>query len=243
MMKLDVDNSSSVQSFVNKITADWFDIDSTYHTLKSNPHTNLSDFFYHSYYMMDVISNSLGCSPRDFLKTWEKKCLKHNAMLMGYHCTRHSNERVFINKGILPLSEKLIETSSVQKNIDAKETWERRLTNSPGPFFCLSYEEAKKPDNYFCRSGAEILSRVDGLQPTNNPAESVPLIIHCAIPFSIIPNKEFCTFCIVRAYLFFLDPDPEDGSENLFEGYSIDLCGVSLKPQHILRIEKISTYA
>jgi len=238
-MILDIDNASSVQSFVNKITAGWFDIDSMYHTLKSNSHTNRSNFWKITDYMIDVISNSLDCSPRDFLKIWEQKCLKHDAMLMGYHCTRHSNESVFTNKGILPLSEKTIEISSVQKNIAAKETWGYRSTSGVGPYFFLSYKAAKNPDNHFYLSGPEILLAVDGHQPTNNPAESIPLIIHCAILFSIIPNKKFCTFCIVKAHLIFLDPDPEDDSENLFEGSSIDLHGCALDPQHIVKIEKI----
>ena len=67
--------------------------------------------------------------------------------------------------------------------------------------------------------------------------ESIPLIIHCAIPFEILPNKNYYTFCILRAYFNFLDP--EDDTEDFFEAYSIDLNGNALDPQYIVRIEAV----
>ncbi len=236
-MILDIDNSSSVQSFVSKITKDWFDIDSMYYALKSKSHINWTDFWNTTDYMVDIISNYLDCTSEDFLKIWEKKCLEHGTRLMGYHCTRHSNKSVFTDNGILPLSEKTIEISSNQKSMKAREAWEYRSTRGVGPYFFLSYKAAKNPDNHFCRNGPEILLACAGHQPTNIPEKSIPLIIHCAIPFSILFNKKFYTFCILRAYFNFLDP--EDDSENLFEGYSIDLNGSTLDPQHIVRMEEI----
>jgi hypothetical protein len=64
-----------------------------------------------------------------------------------------------------------------------------------------------------------------------------PLIIHCAIPFSILPVDNYYIFCMLRGYFLFIDLD--DDSANLFEGYSIDLCGSSLDPKYILKIEEI----
>ena len=239
-MILDIDNSNSVQSFVIKITANWFDIDSMYYALKSDSQTNWGDFWNITDYMIEIASNYLDCVSRDFLTIWEQKCLDHDAMLMGYHCTRHSNKSVFTDNGILPLSEKTIAISSVKKNIKVKEAWEYRSKIGVGPYFFLSYKAAKNPDNYFCRNGPEILLTCAGHQPTNISEKSIPLIMHCAIPFSILPNKKYYTFCILRAYFNLLDP--EDDSGNLFESYSIDLNGMALKPQHIVRIEEIPTH-
>ena len=78
---------------------------------------------------------------------------------------------------------------------------------------------------------------MNGHQPTSNPENSIPLIIHCEIPFSILPNKKYNIFCTLKAYLNFLDP--EDGAEDLFEGAPIDLNGNPLKPKYIVRIEEI----
>ena len=43
-------------------------------------------------------------------------------------------------------------------------------------------------------------------------------------------------FCILKAFFNFIDPD--DDSNNLFEGYSIDLKGNKLDTEHIVRIEE-----
>ena len=236
-MIIDIDNSDSVRSFVSKITADWFDINSTYYALKFDPHTNLTKFWNITDYMVDRISNYLDYTSEYFLKIWEQKCLEHDATLMAYHCTRHSNKEVFIKKGILPLSEETIKISKKQENPEAEEAWEYRSTRGSGPYFLLSYKSAKDPENHFHQYGPEILLAVHGHQPTNNPKKSIPLIIHCSIPFAIVPNKKFYTFCILKAYFLFLDP--EDDSENLFEDSSIDLNGSPLVPKYIVRIEEI----
>ena len=236
-MILDIDNPDSVQTFVKSLSEDWFDIDSMYYNLKANSVTNSPRFWAETGHFLDIISKYLNLTPYEFLKIWEQKCLEHGAMLMGYHCTRHSDKEVFIKKGILPLSKKTIKISLNHKNSEAEEAWRYRSTKGAGPYFFLSYKSAKNPDNHFHQYGPEILLAVDGHQPTNKPAESIPLIIYCAIPFSIIPNKKFCTFCILKAHFNFLDP--EDDSDNLFEAFSINLNGSALDPQHIVKIENI----
>jgi len=114
-MIIDIDNSSSVQSFVSMITSDWFDIDGMYYDLKSDPQTNWTNFWNITDSMINIISNCLGCTSEEFLKSCEKKCTEHDAKLMGYHCTRHSNKEVFTRNGILPLSEETINLSQTQK--------------------------------------------------------------------------------------------------------------------------------
>jgi hypothetical protein len=236
-MILDIDNSSSVQLFVNKITKDWFDVNSIYRDFKSDLHTDWSGFWNIADYMVNEVSNYLNCTPEEFLKIWGLKCSEHGAKIMGYHCTRHSDKSVYTDKGILPLSKNTIKVSPDQNNIQAKEAWDYRSTSGIGPYFFLSYKAAKDPENHFCKNGPEILLAITGYQPTNIPEKSIPLIIHCAIPYSLLSNMKYYTFCILKAYFNFLDP--EDDSENLLEGCSIDLRGVSLKPQHIIRIEEI----
>lgn len=235
-MIIDIDNSKSVQYFVSRIVSDWFDIDGMYNDLKSDSQTNWSNFWNITDNMINIISNSLGCTSAEFLKNWEGKCAEHDATFMGYHCTRHSDKEVFIRNGIKPLSDEIIKPSQNQKRPDAPETWSYRSMRGSGPYFFLSYKSAKNPDNHFFR-GPEILLAVNGHQPTNNSKKSIPLIIHCEIPFSILPKKNYYTFCALRAYFNFLDP--EDDTQDLFEGYSIDLNGSALDPQYIVRIEGI----
>ncbi|VAX33784.1 hypothetical protein MNBD_NITROSPIRAE03-1273 [hydrothermal vent metagenome] len=236
MMIIDIDNSSSVQSFVSKITSDWFDIDGIYYDLKSDSQTNWTNFWNITDSMINIISNFLGCTSEEFLKSWEKKCTEHDAKLMGYHCTRHSNKEVFAINGILPLSEETISLSQTQERSDAENLWDYRSNRGPGPYFFLSYKSAKNPDNHFFK-GPEILLAVDGHQPGSNSEKSIPFIIHCAIPFSILPDKNYYTFCILRAYFNFLDP--EDDAEDIFDAYSIDLKGNVLDSQHVVRTEDI----
>lgn len=235
-MILYIDNSKSVQTFVRKITSDWFDVDSMYYELKSDSQTNWTNFWNITDSMINTISNYLKCSPDQFLKFWEEKCFIYGGMVKGYHCTRHSNKEVFFKNGILPLSEKTIEYSNNHQQPDAVEIWNYRSTIGAGPYFCLSYKSAKDPNNHYF-NGPEILLAVNGHQPTMNSEKSIPLIIHCEIPFSILHNKKYFIFCTLKAYLNFLDP--EDGTEDLFEGASIDLNGNHLEPKYIVRIEEI----
>lgn len=143
---------------------------------------------------------------------------------------------VFARNGILPLFEETINLSQTQKRPDAENLWVYRSKRGSGPYFVLSYKSAKNPDNHFFK-GPEILLAVNGHQPGSNSEKSIPFIIHCAIPFSILPDKNYYTFCVLRAYFNFLDP--EDETENFFEAYSIDLKGNVLDPQHIVRKEDI----
>jgi hypothetical protein len=101
---------------------------------------------------------------------------------------------------------------------------------------CLSYKSAKDPNNHYFK-GPEILLGVAGHQPDNDPKRSIPLIVHCEIPFSILIEGNYYIFCALKAYLNFLDP--EDESVNLFYGASIDLKGMSLDPKYIVEIEEV----
>ena len=235
-MILDIDNLSLVQNFVKKLTEGWFDIDNMYHELKAGSQTNWTEFWNITDSMINTVSDYLKCSSEYFVSQWNKKCSLHGAMVKGYHCTRHSNKSVFLEKGILPLSEKTVNPLKNQKQLDASKIWNYRSTVGAGPYLCLSYKSAKDPNNHFF-NGPEILLGLIGNQPGINHEKSIPLILHCEIPFSILTNKKFYIFCALKAYLNFLDP--EDGTEDLFEGASIDLNGNPLAPKYIVRIEEI----
>lgn len=236
-MILDIDSSDSVRIFVEKITRDWFVIDNLYAEIKAESLTNFSNFWYIADDLIKVVASHLNQSSQDFLNIFEEKCLKHDARIMGYHCTRHSDKNVFIRKGILPLSEETIKFAKEQRTKEEEDLQRYRTTTGAGPCFFLSYQSAKDPNNPFCQHGPEVLLGCNGQQQNNISSESVPLIIHCAIPLSIFPDPKYYVFCILRAYFIFIDP--EDDSGNLFEGYSIDLKGEALAQQHIVRIEEL----
>lgn len=236
-MIFDIDSSNSVQTFVKAITEGWFDIDSLYAEIKAESFTNSPNFWNITENLMNVVSSHLNHEAQEFLNIFVQKCRTHNARIMGYHCTRHSDKNVFLKNGILPLSEEIIKFPKNQKTEKADRMLEYRLTRGPGPYFFLSYTNAKDPNNYFCQKGSEILMACNGQQQSDISSESIPLIIHCAIPFSILPDHTYYMFCILRAYFIFIDP--EDDSENLFEGYSIDLKGKPLGPQYIVKIEEL----
>ncbi len=235
---IDIDDSKSVRTLVAQVTEDWFKPEGVYSDLKANGKTNSSDFWKLSTYLLANVSESIGQSPEEFLDVWNNKCVTHDAKIMGYHCTRHSNPKVFSEKGILPLSNKTIRINKdKERSVEAKEMWEYRSQKTPGPYFLLSYRFAKNPVNHFCSNGPEILLACTGYQVNADKAQSVPLIIHCAIPYSILPDKDYYAFCILLSYFNFLDP--EDDPTNLFEGYSIDLKGNTLDPQYVVKIEEI----
>lgn len=234
-MIVDIDNSESVQALVGKVLEYWFDPKGMYCDFKANGKTNSPDFWAITDRLLANISEYLDQKTGEFLDTWNQKCVTLGARIMGYHCTRHSNKKVFVEKGILPLSNETIKIFKDREQ-SKKEMWEYR-SQRPGPYFLLSYAYAKNPNNHFCKSGPEILLGCPGYQVDVNPDKSIPLVIHCAIPYSILPDKDYYTFCILRAY--FNSIDPEDDSNNLFEGYSIDLKGNALDPQYIVRVEEI----
>lgn len=235
-MIVDIDNSESVQAFVNKITQNWFNPDKVYYALRANGKTS-TNFWHITDVLLDSISGCLNQAKEEFVDIWNQKCLTYSVKIMGYHCTRHSNKNIFSEKGILPLSEKIIKINDVQ-SVEAKRMWEYRSQQTPGPFFLLSYKFAKSPSNGFCSHGSEVLLSCNGYQMNADTVGLIPLIIHCAIPYSILPDpdKNYYAFSILIAYFNFIDPDVDSG--NLFEGSSIDLKGNKLDPEHIVQIEE-----
>jgi hypothetical protein len=237
-MIIDIDDSKSVQAAVGRFSEGWFNPEEMYSDLKTDGKTNSPEFWGVTTHLLADVSGSLGLTPAQFLNEWNQRCISHDAKIMGYHCTRHSDKQVFAEKGILPLSEETIRLSEdTNQTPQAKSMWEYRSQRSPGPWFLLSYKCAKSPDNHFSLRGPEILLACTGHHIDVDPAKSVPLIVHCAIPYSILSEKDYFALCILRAYFNFLDP--EDDLTNLFEGYSIDLKGKGLDPQYIVRIEEI----
>ena len=97
-MIIDIDNSESVQPFVKKITKDWFDIDTLYAEIKAESVTNSPKFWGETDYFMDVVATHLNQTPMEFLRIFEHKCSIHDAKIMGYHCTRHSDKNAFLEK-------------------------------------------------------------------------------------------------------------------------------------------------
>ena len=237
-MIIDIDDSSSVQSFVAQVTEGWFNPEKVYFDLKASGKTDSTDFWCENpTHLLSDVSASLHQTPEEFLIVWNQKCITHDARIMGYHCTRHSDKKVFTEKGILPLSDETIRICEDKKQgVEASGMWGYRSKQKPGPYFMLSYKWAKNPENRFCTDGPEILLACAGDQVNGDKSRSIPLIIHCAIPYTILQEKDYFAFCILRSYFNFLDP--EDDSTNLFEGYSIDLGGNALDPQYVIEAEE-----
>jgi|SRR5271157_3282355 len=237
-MIIDIDDRESIQAAMELISKGWFDPDKMYADLKAAGKTDSSGFWGISAHMVADISCLLGCTSDEFLNEWDQRCIGNHTKFMGYHCTRHSDKRVFLEKGILPLSEETVKLSDgSSQSVLEKSMREHRFERRPGPFFLLSYKCAKKPDNHFCLNGPEILLGCVGHHVGVDPAKSVPLIIHCAIPYSFLSPADYFAFCVLLAYFNFLDP--EDDARDLFDGYSVDLRGKALDPKYIVRIEEI----
>lgn len=236
-MLIDIDNSKSVISAVKNIGIDWVEFDSIYHKIQSDQNVGLGNFWNITDEMIRVISEKIHCSPEEFKTDFSNRLVNQKVRLMGYHCTRHSNKESFIKKGILPLSSSTIQFPEKQDSSIVENTLEYRLNKGPGPYFCLSYDSAKNPNNHYCNFGAEILLGSSGKQENNDTSQSKPLIIHCSIPFSLLPDHEYYIFCILRAYFSFIDPSGE--TENLFYDYAIDLKNQVLPSKYILKIEEI----
>jgi hypothetical protein len=237
-MIIDIDDSESVHAAVNRISEGWFDPGELYADLKANGKTDSSDFWHIASQMLTDVSGLLGWTSAQFLTEWDQRCIDNKTKFMGYHCTRHSDKRVFSEKGILPLSEETIKLSEDKsQTAQGKSMWVYRSQTSPGPWCLLSYECAKSPENHFCLKGPEILLAYCGHQVGVDTDKSIPLIIHCAIPYPALSGKDYFAFCVLRAYFNFRDP--EDDLNNLFDGHSIDLKGKALDPRHIVRMEEI----
>lgn len=235
---IDIDDSESVETLVDMVSEHWFNPKEMYSDLKANGKTNSPNFWNVTEHLLSDVSEYLGQISEEFLDIWNQKCMRHGTKIMGYHCTRHSNKNIFSEKGILPLSDETVRFSeNKNQTSEAKEMLKFRSQRSPGPWFLLSYKSAKNPDNHFCLTGPEILLACSGYQVDADPTNLVPLVIHCGIPYSILPDKDYYVFCILRAYFNFIDP--EDDSNNLFEGYSIDLKGKALDAQFIIRTEEV----
>ena len=237
-MIVDIDNRESIQTAIELITKNWFNPAEMYVHLRAAGKTDSSGFWNIHTDMVAAISCLLGCSSDEFLSEWDQRCIGNDTKFMGYHCTRHSDKWVFLEKGILPLSEETVRLSNAScQSAREKSMREYRFERSPGPFFLLSYKCAKKPDNYFCLNGPEILLGCVGHHVGVNPVKSVPLIIHCVIPYSFLSETDYFAFCVLLAYFNFLDP--EDDACDLFDSYSIDLRGKALDPKYIVKIEEI----
>ncbi len=236
-MIINIDNRESVQTAMEQISKGWFNPVETYDNLKSTGKTDSSGFWNITNHMLADVSEFLGWTSSQLLNKWNQICIGNDAKFMGFHCTRHSDKRVFLENGILPLSdETVILSDDSSQTAEGKDMWEYRSQRSPGPWFLLSYKCAKKPENHFCLKGPEILLGCVGHHFGVDPAKSIPLIIHCAIPYLFLSERDYFAFCVLRAYFNFLDP--EDDSRDLFDGYSIDLRGKVLEPRHIIRIEE-----
>ena len=236
-MLIDIDNSKSVISAVKYIELDWVKFASIYYKIKSDKNVGLGNFWNITDEMIRVISEKIHCSPEEFKTAFSSRLVNQGVKLMGYHCTRYSNKESFIKKGILPLSNSTIQFPEKQDSNIAENTLEYRLNKGPGPYFCLSYASAKDPNNHYCNFGAEVLLGCNGKQENNDSSQLKPMIIHCSIPFSLLPDHEFYIFCILRAYFSIIDPSDE--TENLFYDYAIDLKNQTLPPKCILKIEEI----
>ena len=133
------------------------------------------------------------------------------------------------------------------------EAWNYRATTGAGPYFFLSYQAARDEGNDFLKSGSEIWwICVDNLSqycyendielPTTNRVEwrekigqnKNAVIVHCLMPYSLLPNNPYYVFCMLRS--FFNNFDPED---DLSETVSIDLRGKALGLQYIAEIEQM----
>jgi len=275
-MIFDIDRSDSIMEAVATITSEWFNVSKLYWKLKDNAETESPNFWGIADHLLRATANQLGQSLDVFVRNWRDRCIGKDFKIMGYHCTRIHDPKIFRDHGIIPLDDKSIEiffsmlklafpTVSLpdgQKQeliqlIGNASLWKYRSGKGAGPYFFLSYKNAQMSDNFFHASGTEIwwlfvdilLSYCQNRKiafPCSDrnecrkiiAGELRPLILHCAIPFSTLPTDDYYIFCMLRAYFLFIDP--EDDSDNLFEGYSIDLCGNSLDPKYIVKIEEIN---
>lgn len=273
-MILDIDRVVSVIETVETIA--WFDVRKLYEKLKGDNETDSINFWHISAHLLHAISARLGQSIEVFVHDWRARCFASDLEVMGYHCTRVHDPKIFRDQGIISLDDNSIEIffsqlelvfSTFSLHVGQKQEliqiikndsrWKYRSGKGAGPYFFLSYKNAQMPGNFFHASGTEILwlfvdillqycqnKKIAFPCSDRNECRKIiagelrPLIIHCAIPFSNLPAGNYYIFCMLRAFFLFIDP--EDDSDNLFEGYSIDLCGNSLDPRYILKIEEIN---
>jgi hypothetical protein len=274
-MIIDIDDKTSVLSVINYLTADWFGVADLYAQIKTDGKTVSSNFWNIASIMLDTIANYLEMPPDDFRDEWNRRCSIKELKIMGYHCTRQGDQNVFLHKGILPLSHDIIgaffseiatllnipsltmkELTKLTENIAKDRMWKYRSGEGTGPYFFISYKEAKSPNNDFHKSGSEIwwlcIDHLLRYCHENNIDTAcsdrivlrriisdrlLPFIIHCEIPYSMIPFKDNCAFYMLRAFFAFIDP--QDDFEDFFSGNSIDLKGQTLEPKYISQIEEV----
>lgn len=274
-MIFDIDNKTSVLKTVETLTSDYFDIKVLYSNLKKNNITSYPDFWAANDHLLTVIADHLEQPLDTFTQQLVNNCLENSLRIIGYHCTRHRKQNIFKEQGILPLTSKIIENflseieqvfhpfrlQDEQKRelieiIKGTRIWVYRSGTGAGPYFLLSYVDAKDPQKDFHKNGSEFYwSLIDELTkycranditlPYSDRSECrckiaeelKPLIIRCAIPFNILDDKNYYISCMLTAYFNFFDPDKD--SSFPFEGLSIDLKGTPLEAANILHIENI----
>jgi hypothetical protein len=173
-MIIDIDDETLVLPIVRNLTAGWFNIGDLYFQMKGNGKTSCGGFWTSSSPMLDTIADCLGMAGDSFRDRWNHRCSEVGLKVMGYHCTRHRDRDVFLQRGILPLSDEVIsaffsEINAVLKlpsltstaieeltrSVVRDDKWKYRLSR-PGPCFLMSYKEAKIPDNDYHQNGPEI---------------------------------------------------------------------------------------
>jgi len=276
-MIIEIDDEKSVCSIVRNLTVDWFSIEYMYFQMKGNGKTNSGCFWTSSAPMLDAIADCLSMKPDSFRERWNHRCSEVGLKVMGYHCTRHRNRDFFLQRGILPLSDDIISAFFLEINtvlplpsltstaimemtrsVVRDDKWKHRL-NNPGPYFLMSYKEAKISYNDYHQNGPEIwwlfidhflkyCSENEIRMPFSDRAALrdiiskalTPFIIHCRIPYSMIPAKDWCTFNILRALFTFIDHeyDPDDDPKEI-SNKAIDLNGQTLEPKYFNRIEAL----
>jgi hypothetical protein len=275
-MIIDIDDSKSVLQTVHNLAEGWFIADDLYFQIKGNGKIK-DDFWNSSSPMLDTIANFLFMANDTFRERWNKKCSKMDLKIMAYHCTRNNDRDVFLKKGILPLSNDIIndffsgintvlqiplltpkEIAELTRSVVGDDKWKYRLAK-PGPYFLLSYKEATIPDNDYHQNGPEIWWLfVDHFImychekkiriPCSDRASLrcmiskalTPFIIHCKIPYSMIPSKDYCTFNILKTFFTSIDPDYDSGdAPEEISNKAIDLNGQTLEPIYFNRIETL----
>ena len=129
-------------------------------------------------------NGGLSIARENFNREFKESAHRLDLRLMAYHCTRSSRPETFIKNGILPLNEEVLWaflsesaiafpafplTDEDKKNFILRftksDTWLNRVTvTGVGPYFFLSYQEARNKDNHFLRKGSEIWwACIDGL--------------------------------------------------------------------------------
>jgi len=268
----DIDDPRYVEESINKVAKDWFDPKSIYFSLKAGGITDTADFWHVTRFLLENIAHSLSITCEEFIREFKDRCNNLDLKIMAYHCTRSRRPQDYLKHGILPLSEKVLcaflaesyvafptfslsneDRESIIGRVIQTDAWNYRGGIGTGPYFFLSYQEAKDPNNDFLKSSSEIWwVCVDNLiqycsehnirLPTMNRYEwrekirqsMKAVIIHCLIPYSFLAKEPYYAFCMLRS--FFNNLDPEDDS---FETGCIDLRGKSLDPQYITKIEEM----